>query len=297
MTQVLARPRLETVQAPGIRCREIEERDLPAIVALLQRGFGRGAAFWQRAVARLATHEVPQGLPRYGCLLECRDRPVGVILLIFSSFRDGDETRVRCNVSSWYVEPDFRSQAAMLAARAMRAKDVVYVDLTPAPNTIPILAALGYASFSKGRYVAFPALCGSPRDVRVEPVGRRARFVSEIPPFESKLLADHARLGCVSLVCRSGSGRHPFVFLPRRKFGVPFADLVYCRDLAEFTRFAGAFGRYLAWRGLPIVMLDADGPLPGIPGRFSDHRPKYVKGPARPSLCDQAYSERVLFGV
>jgi hypothetical protein len=43
-------------------------------------------------------------------------------------------------------------------------------------------------------------------------------------------------------------------------------------------------------------MLDANGPIAGLIGRYSDGAPKYVKGPDHLRLGDLAYSERVLFG-
>jgi hypothetical protein len=86
--------------------------------------------------------------------------------------------------------------------------------------------------------------------------------------------------------------------LPRHKFGVAgFAYLGYCRGLDDFVRFAGPLGRFLALRGFPLVVLDANGPLKGLVGWYSDGAPKYFQGPDQPRLGDIAYSERALFGV
>src|SRR3954454_8361893 len=91
---------------PIIRSRQIVPGDANAVVDLLTRGFPiRGRDYWSRAFARLEAHATPPGLPKYGYLLEGDGVPVGVILLIFSSVPVGAATTVRCNVSSWYVEP------------------------------------------------------------------------------------------------------------------------------------------------------------------------------------------------
>src|SRR5579884_2453482 len=108
--------------APAIRCRQIAAADVPAIVALLTRGFpSRGRAFWESALGQLAKRRPPPGLPQYGYLLESGGAPVGAILLICSTMRgDGDGALVpHCNLSSWYVEPAFRFYAPLLVSRAL----------------------------------------------------------------------------------------------------------------------------------------------------------------------------------
>jgi hypothetical protein len=78
---------------------------------------------------------------------------------------------------------------------------------------------------------------------------------------------------------------------------VRYAYLAYCRDLEDFVRFAGPLGRFLAWRGFPLVVLDSNGPIRGLVGTYSAAYPKYFKGPDQPRLGDLAYSERVVCGV
>ena len=78
---------LDVVSQPArIRCREIGTADIERIVNLLTSGFrNRTRGYWVRALKRLSEHPTPPGFPKYGYLLDCRDTPVGVILLIFSS--------------------------------------------------------------------------------------------------------------------------------------------------------------------------------------------------------------------
>ena len=78
---------------------------------------------------------------------------------------------------------------------------------------------------------------------------------------------------------------------------MPFAYLVYCRDLDEFVRFAGPLGRFLAQRRLPLVVIDANGPVRGLAGGCLATRPRYFKGPDKPRLGDLAYPERAIFGI
>ena len=90
-----------------------------------------------QAFAQLRRHATPAGLPKFGYLLESDGRVVGAVLLICSLVRDGDQDVPRCNLSSWYVDAAFRAYAPMLVSRAMRHKDVTYVNVSPAPHTRP----------------------------------------------------------------------------------------------------------------------------------------------------------------
>jgi hypothetical protein len=170
--------------------------------------------------------------------------------------------------------------------------------ITPAPHTRAILEAQGYECYCRGRLAAVPALSAASPGARIEPVGPETSPGEDLPSSEIDLLRAHAELDCISVICRAGGRRYPFVFATRRKFGlVPFATLVYCRDLQEFVRFAGNLGRFLVRRGFPLLIVDANGPVPGLIGTYSDDHPKYFKGPDQPRIGDLAYSKRVFFGI
>ena len=74
-------------------------------------------------------------------------------------------------------------------------------------------------------------------------------------------------------------------------------QLVYCRNTADYVRCAGAIGRFLVRHGKPVVILDANGPVPGLAGIYTEKRGrKYFKGPTPPSLTDLTETEVVLYG-
>jgi hypothetical protein len=282
-----------------LRCRQIEERDIEAVASLLANGFRtHDRQFWLQAFVQLRRHATPAGLPKYGYLLESDGRVVGAVLLICSLVRAGEADMPRCNLSSWYVDPEFRAYAPMLVARALRHKDVTYVNVSPAPHTRPIIEAHGFSRYCDGIFVAMPALsrCGGEKVKLYD--GTRTPKVS-FDPHDRDVLLQHAALGCVSLWCATPERAYPFVF--RRRFVrkiVPCAQLIYCSDVADFVRFSGAIGRRLALRGLPFVIIDANAPIEGLVGWYSDgNMPKYFKGPQRPRLGDLAYSEHAVMGV
>jgi hypothetical protein len=284
--------------ATKIRARQICETDIPAVADLLASGLRRlSRQSWLRVLACLTERPTPAGLPKYGYLLES-DRVVGVILQIFSSLRGGDTSPIRCNVSSWYVEPPFRIYANLLAAKALSHQNVTYLNITPAPHTLPLLEAQGYSQYSKGIFVAAPALQLRSRTEDVRVARAEAHVPAHAEQFEHELLLEHAKYGCMSLWCETAERAYPFVFRPRVLKGVAaFAQLVYCRDVDDFVRFAGPVGRFLALRGRPFVLIDSNGPIPGLVGKYLNGKmQKYFKGPAPPRLGDLAYTEAAMFG-
>ena len=247
---------------PGIRCRQIGEADVSAVVTLLTRGFpARSRQFWLHALEQLTRREPPPGLPKYGYLLESDGVPVGAILAICATMRTGDESVTRCNLSSWYVEPDFRAYAALLISQALKHKNVTYLNVSAAPHTWPIIEAQGFARYCDGVFAAFLALNGLFAGETVEVFSADRQPAVAFDPFDQDILAEHAALGCISLWCATRERAYPFVFRPRLvKRVIPCALLIYCRNVADVIRFAGPLGRYLAWRGKPLVLIDFECP-------------------------------------
>ena len=284
----------------GLRCRQIDETDVDAVASLLARGFpAHNGDFWLGAFAQLARHQQPPNLPKYGYLLESNGTVVGAILLICAIVRSAEATAMRCNLSSWYVEPAFRAYAPMLVSQAVRHKDVTYLNVSSAPHTRPIIEAQGFLRYCDGIFIAVPMLNGLFGGSEGAVFDARERPAVAFDPFDREMLLQHIAHGCISLWCATSERAYPFVFRPRVvKRGIPCAQLIYCRDVVDFVRFAGPIGRALAWHGRPFVVVDANARIPGLVGWFSrGHMPKYFKGPQRPRLGDLAYTEHALLGV
>ncbi len=285
---------------PAIRCRQIGEADIPAVTDLLGRGFpNRGYRFWLNALRRLSDHAPPPGLPKYGYLLETGGYPIGAILLIFSTMREGDRSATRCNLSSWYVEPAYRTYATLLVSQALHHRDVTYLNVSAAPHTWPIIEAQGFSRYCDGIFLAMPTLQGLFNSANVKVFDAAHEPAVAFDPFDREILSRHAEHGCISLWCATAERAYPFVFRLRIvKSLLPCAQMIYCDDIADFVRFAGPIGRYLARHGKPFVIVDSNDAIPGLFGTFfRGSMTKYFKGPQRPRLGDLAYTEYAVLGV
>jgi hypothetical protein len=285
------------------RFREIKEIDVDAVADLLTRGFvHRSRDYWTLGLRRQGARSLPAGAPRYGYLMESEGKPVGCLLLIYSTEMIDGVSTTCCNVSSWYVDPEFRNYAALFASMAQKRRDVTYFNVTPAAPTWPILEAQGFQAYCRGLYFSLPALSRSESGMRVEAVAPDAASVAGLSDEELAMLRRHAGYGCISLVCRTAQEAIPFIFFSLRKrrgiIPLPALQLGFCRGISDFVRCAGAIGRYLLWHGKPIIILDANGPTAGLAGVYSEARGrKYFKGPRQPRLGDLADTELAIFGM
>jgi hypothetical protein len=276
----------------------IVESDLPALVDLLARGFpARDRNYWARALDTLTQRKAPEGLPRFGYLLEQDGAPVGVILMIFRVVEDGD---IRCNISSWYADGAHRGYASLLIAAALRHKGVTYVNISPAPHTWSVIEAQGFRRYCNGQMLTAPILARSGEAVEVDAFDPGSTDRQALAPHEQEMMVDHIARGCIGLVVREDERAHPFLFFPR-----PFLwdkatalQLAYCRSLDDYVHFARPLGRALLARGHLFVIVDALEKIDGLPGVFfKDRGPKYARGPCPPRLGDLSYCENILFGA
>lgn len=283
-----------------VRVRLIEEGDIPTVADCLRRGFPyRSRGYWVRALERMARRRQIGEFPRFGYLLDTSGGAVGVLLVIYSSHPGEAGDNIRCNLSSWCVDMDYRFYAPLLHAVAVSAKNVTYINVSPAAHTRRGIEALRFKKFCDGTMVFLPALSRPRRNARMVDFTADAAEAALLPEHERTILSEHAAFGCRALIAIEDGVAHPFVLQQRTAFRrlLPCQQLIYCRSVDEFVAYAGSIGRHLLLRAWPVFIADANGPLPGLVGRyFADHGPKYFKGPAQPALGDLSYTELVILG-
>ena len=296
----------QTAAKPALRCRSIDADDLEAVIRLLGRAFpARSASYWAAGFARHIARNHPADRPRFGFILEADGAAVGVLLTLHTEqdFRPGGGTR--CNLSSWYVDPRFRPQAALLDRMAARNADVTYLNVTPAPHTWPLLKANGFVRHVRGQILAVPILARRHPGVSIRPV-ETDDPLDDLDAPERRLVHDHVGYGCLGFVWSDGETRGALL-LQRRLIGlgglvpglrIPCLHVIYCRSVGDLARVAAPLGRVLLGRyRQPLLLVDAAGPVDGLPGRFFEGRGvKFTRGPTPLEPGDLAYTELVLFG-
>jgi len=276
--------------------RQIGERDLPQVATLLTESFPRRSrSYWETGLAKLGARPSLPGRPRYGYVID-DDGIRGVLLAISSRHGKEGEEMTMTNISSWCVAPSHRGPAAAtLYAHAASGSGVTYTNLSAAPHTLKIITRLGFQEWTAGQIVGIgrgtsPDFSGivSVEDATSE--GLSAREVA--------VLRDHQELACLAFCVRIKDRVAPVIFLRRKVQGIiPCAQLIYCRHLRDFLDHSRAINVHLARMGYPLLILDANGPVQGVLGRYVPGKAaKYFKG-TKPGLdVDHTYSEMVYFG-
>lgn len=247
----------------------------------------------------MSERPVVEDFPRYGYLLEASGRVVGVLLVICSRGDGPKGEAIRCNLSSWCVDREYRGYAVLLHTVAVRRKDVTYINVSPAAHTRRAIEAVRFKRFCDGQIIFAPILSTWRPEVRVVAFAADAPESALLSEGERDILGEHAALGCRAIVCIRDGAAYPFVLRRRTAFHrlIPCQQLIYCRSMDEFVFFAGPIGRYLLWRAWPIFLADANGPVPGLVGKyFAEYGPKYFKGPLPPRLGDLSYTELTILG-
>jgi hypothetical protein len=277
------------------------EEDLDRVALLLAKGFrAASVSYWQAALRKLSSRTLLEPYPRFGYVLECGDTLVGVLLTIFTAVPNGPQVTIRCNISSWYVEPEFRSYAALLSLQPKKYPGVTFLNTSPADHTWSLIEAQGFSRFADGLFVAATALTCFKRGGKA--ISFRENKFPELPTIgrEYQLMKDCHNYGCLCFWCEADGTYYPFIVRRRLVLSrkIPCAHLIFCRDVADLTRFAGPVSRFLLAHGMPFMIIGANGPTQGLIGRFfPNRRPMYYRGEEKPRIGDLSHTEGAIFGM
>lgn len=284
----------------GLTCRPIEDSDWEGIIECLGRNFPtRQRSYWERVAARMAKRPVVADLPKYGYVLDMSGHIVGVLLTLYFEHPGQEGAEIRCSLSSWSVDPEYRAFAGKMVIAVLRRKHVIYINVSPAPGTEKVNEALGFRRYADGQLGFLPVLSKTRQPYRVLEARSDLPEMSMLSEGDRDILLQHAALDCLSLICVGEGKAFPFVFKTRRVFHglIPSGQVIYCRSPEELSQCAGVIGRYLLRKGILLCVVDANGPVPGLIGRyFAGSGAKYFRGPKAPPIGDLAFTELVIFG-
>jgi hypothetical protein len=277
---------------------QFDQDNLDPALALLSRGMPeRSRRFWETSFQRIvdAGHNRALGVALGHYLLD-REKPVGVLLTIASPIdAPSPENQGVINLSSWYIEPEFRWRAPLMMRHVTRNPAFAYTSLTPIPSVTRLLEACGFKPRNCGT-ATIPTL--HPRaaigalGVVVDLDRMPAEVADALGPARVARMKQHAELGCVAMALRDGAQWHSLIFKPRRIRGLRGLRLIHCDSLSALDRQMGAVLRHLLTRGWLIVQTDVlpDGKRHGLfrPGGIG-----YRKGPGPADGIDHGNSELV----
>jgi hypothetical protein len=295
MDAIATEPRRSSVLRP------IDHAVVPDAIALLCRGFPEQAqSFWEAGLAeieRLHAH-FDQGDAPLGYLMSMAERDVGVLLTCRSARRRPDGSLYPVvNLSSWYVDPNFRLLAPMMLRRVVAESGSLYTDLTPSHGVARINPQLGFELWNDGMMIAGSLPWAAMPAGTAEVLPFDAGSDAGLHPQDRDLLAWHADRGCMAALLNDADRSQPLLFRMIRRKGVPFAHLIYAESRIAVTQNLAPIMRYLLARGVFLLCVDAIKSDCPLGTKFWPTRKTFWKGEMRRDRIDYAYSELVLLGA
>lgn len=101
---------------------------------------------------RLLGYEWENKLGYKGMLLEHNDEIVGFLCYILSTKEISGTQVTYCNISSWVVNPEFRSKSLKLLSSLFKVPNIVLVNLSPHENILSIFHALRFETLAEYEY-------------------------------------------------------------------------------------------------------------------------------------------------
>lgn len=141
-----------------------------------------------------------------GYVLLRDDEVKGYLGLIFSERILGDKAEKFCNMTSWIVAEDSRSQSLKMLLEVLKLKDYTLTNFTASPTVATILSKLGFTEFAVHQRVLLPLprLAFTRRGLRCE--FDAAAIKSKLSGENLRIFNDHEELDCRHLLLRSDRG-------------------------------------------------------------------------------------------
>jgi len=248
----------EPAGQPGPHVRPANPEDVEPLCRFLYEAFkadGVPATAW----LRLFDYEWFDGKPNLGFILADGDEIVGFLGTVYARRQTGSTTNVVCNLTSWYVRPDYRGWGTALLAAAIRDESISYTALTPGPLSRQVFTALGFKRLEERRIV-MPLLLDAetlskPRPAILFDPGTVRRTLDK---RQQQMFDDHTPYDCLQLILIAGSER-AYIVVKRRTMSLrrlhrwfladvrfPYSEVLHCSA-------PPLLARYLEHVRLPIL--------------------------------------------
>ena len=275
--------------------RPVRATDIEPLCAFLHRGFGTRIplAAWRR----LFEYKWLDEKPNLGSLLVAGGEIRGFIGMLYARRLVQGKTALVCNLSSFYVHPDYRGWSFALLAHALRDETVCYTSLTPSRTVTHMCEAMGFSYIDRNKIMLPPLLNAitlrgpSPRIIS-DPEQVRALLDGE----QRRIFDDHAPYDCLQLVLQSGLERAYLVVKRRKIVRFPVSDLLYCSAPALVARHLERVKLAIIWRQRSVALTAEAGIFGALrPLGVVIRRPKLFRSSVlQAHELDKLYSELVL---
>ncbi len=292
------------------RIRPAGEKDVEQLCQFLYEAFkadGVPRAAWKRLFDYTWFGEKPD----FGYILAIGNEIVGFLGTVYARRQIGSQTNIVCNLSSWYIHPEYRGWGTALLASAMRDEGMTYTALTPGPTSQLVFKGLRLAPLIERRIVMPPFLHAEtlrgPRPI----ISFKPAIVRQwLDERQRAIFDDHAAYDCLQLILSAGSER-AYIVVKRRAMSLrrlhrlvpavakfPYSEILYCSAPSLLARYLEPVKLRILHRQRTLALVADERLFPvrprGVPKR--DYALYRSPLPEARDL-DRLYSELVLLPI
>jgi acetoacetyl-CoA synthetase len=214
--------------------RPVTRGDLDAVCSFLYSRADRriAAKEWRALFTYDWDHE-----PGFGFVLVDGDEIVGFIGTVRSKRSINGTIHRICNLSTWFVLPDYRGAALPLLVAALKGADETMTGLTPTADAERIYEWVGFRTLDVEKLALPPLLnlrsLARSRSVQID--ADRAKIRQYLNPLDRQILDDHSPYCCGHFAIRSPQSYAYVITKRRTKRRIPFSEILYCSDARLFV--------------------------------------------------------------
>ena len=292
--------------ATGLQVRAAGSEDVDSICLLLHEGFGTDPVAPEQWRS-LFNYKWLEEKPNLGFVLTDGDAIVGFLGTIYATRRIDDKSLLVCNLTSWYVRPEYKGWGLLLMEAAVRDARIGYTALSPAPVTREILKLMGFQAIDAGTVLFAPFL-------HINTLRRPAptitfdleRIAGLLNDAERQILHDHLPYDCLHAVISDG-GETCYVIAKRRRrrlhrfapIALPYSELLHCSSPEVLARHLERVKLTIMWRHRAVALVADEHLLPALYSRGIELKNEslYRAADFNPRELDKLYSELVMLPI
>jgi len=154
---------------------------------------------------------------------------------------DGREARI-CNLTSWIVKEQYRTESMRLVFPVLKLKGYTVTNLTMNERAWEITRRLGFENLDTTVRILFPVpgLSATSKEEAPVIVSDRSRIAEMLDPVNLKIFRDHLHYNCGHLVIQDRYG-YSYIIYTRKSyrkynFDISYAHIHYISDRSAFLR-------------------------------------------------------------
>jgi hypothetical protein len=178
-----------------------------------------------------------------------KDREVkGYLGLLFSRRTINGRVEKFCNMTSWIVKDDCRSQSLRLLAELLKLKDYTVTNFTASKTVAAILPKFGFTELPTSQQLLFPAPNSVLGSSKYRCSFHREEIRGCLDQSDRDIFDDHAQLDCRHLVIMAGDQYCYLVVKNRVYRHLPYARVHYLSNRALFAEAIDSVRTKICWR-------------------------------------------------